>query len=448
MRIYLGFIAFLFACGAQAQELKFAPGEDPRFSWDSYEAFAETHDLSGQSLSVLAPWTGDDAGLFESVIAYFAAATGADVNYAGTTNFENDVVIAVNAGTPPNVAIFPQPGLAIDLAARGRLLPVGPETGETVRQTYAAGDSWADLATFEGPDGASSLYGIFYKVDLKSLIWYVPEAFEENGYDVPETMEELRALTELIAEDGATPWCIGMGSGNATGWPATDWVEDLLLRTAPPDVYDRWVSGEIPFDSPEIVAAVEEFGWFARSDDYALGGATGVAGTDFRDSPLGLFRFPPECYLHKQATFIPVFFPDDAVLGEDVDFFYFPAYETRDLGRPVLGAGTLVTIAEDSPAARAFIAFLLTPIAHEIWMAQSGFLTPHLGANPDAYANDVLREQGRILSDATVFRFDGSDLMPGEIGTDAFWKAMVDYIQGVSAEDVLSRVQERRDNLQ
>lgn len=447
MKCTLTSALLLLAGAAHAQDLIVPPGQDDRFSWDSYDSFASAHDFSGQSIDVLAPWTGDDANLFESVVAYFEAATGAEVSYSGTSNFEDDIVISVNGGTPPHVAIFPQPGLAADLAGRGFLEPLETAVGARIRDGYAAGNSWADLATFAGADGTPGLYGVFYKVDLKSLVWYVPEAFDEMGYEVPETLEELRALTEEIVANGETPWCIGLGSGQATGWPATDWVEDLLLRTAPPRIYDAWVSGDIPFDAPEVVEAVEAFGWFARNPDHARGGPTGVAGTDFRDSVLGLFQFPPECYLHKQATFIPVFFPDDAELGLDVDFFYFPADASADLGKPVLGAGSLATITDDSPVARAFLDFLLTPIAHEIWMAQSGFLSPHTGANPETYANDTLREQGQILLDATTFRFDGSDLMPGEIGTNAFWSAMVDFVGGDEASDVLSRVQDSRDDI-
>jgi alpha-glucoside transport system substrate-binding protein len=186
---------------------------------------------------------------------------------------------------------------------------------------------------------------------VKSLVWYSPENFEDAGYEVPETMEELKALTDQIVADGETPWCIGLGSGGATGWPATDWVEDMLLRTQTPDVYDQWVSNEIPFDDARIVAAIEEFGYFARNDDYVAGGAGAVASTDFRDSPQGLFDSPPQCYMHRQASFIPAFFPDGTEVGEDVDFFYFPAYEEADLGSPVLGAGTLWAITNDSPAA-------------------------------------------------------------------------------------------------
>ncbi|MEO0388814.1 MAG: ABC transporter substrate-binding protein [Pseudomonadota bacterium] len=427
--------------------LAFAPGEGG-FTWDSYEAFAAAHDLTGQSISLTGPWTGNDSDLVDSVLAYFAAATGATVEYSGSESFEQDIVIAAQAGSAPNIAVFPQPGLAADLARRGFVAALDDGTADWLCSNYAAGESWVDLATFPGEDGSDGLYGFFYKVDVKSLVWYVPEAFDEEGYDVPETLEELKALTDQIVADGGTPWCIGLGSGAATGWPATDWVEDMLLRTQPPAVYDAWVANEMKFDDPRVVAAIEEYGFFARNDAYVSGGAASVANTDFRDSPGGLFEFPPKCYMHKQATFIPTFFPEGTELGEDVDFFYFPAYAEKDLGSPVLGAGTMFSITNDSPATRVFVEFLKTPIAHEIWMAQSGFLTPHKGVNSEMYANDTLKALGDILLGATTFRFDGSDLMPGEIGADAFWKGMVAYTGGEDAASVAADIQARWDSIQ
>ncbi len=282
---------------------------------------------------------------------------------------------------------------------------------------------------------------------MKSLVWYSPENFEDAGYEIPKTMEDLKALTDQIVADGATPWCIGLGSGGATGWPATDWVEDMMLRTQTPDVYDKWVTNEIKFDDPRVVAAIEEFGAFARNDKYVAGGAGTVASTDFRDSPKGLFSSPPQCYLHRQASFIPAFFPEGTSIGEDADFFYFPAYASKDLGSPVLGAGTLFAITKDSPGARALIEFLKSPIAHEVWMAQQGFLTPHKGVNTDLYATDSLREMGKILLGATTFRFDGSDLMPGGVGAGSFWTGMVDYAGGKPAADVAKEIQASWDAL-
>ena len=282
---------------------------------------------------------------------------------------------------------------------------------------------------------------------MKSLVWYVPENFEDAGYEVPETMEELRELTDQIVADGETPWCIGLGSGPATGWPATDWVEDMMLRVNSPADYDAWVANDLKFDDPKVVAAIEEFGWFARNDAHVAGGAGAVGSTDFRDSPKGLFQVPPQCYMHRQASFIPSFFPEGTVVGEDVDFFYFPAYADRDLGRPVLGAGTLFVVTQDSPVAQAFIEFLQTPIAHEVWMAQSGFLTPHKGVNTETYGDPTLRKMGDILLGADTFRFDGSDLMPGAVGAGVFWTGMVDYTAGRDAATVASEIQRTWDSL-
>ena len=437
----------LLAGAATAQDLKFAPGEDDRFACDSYEAFAAAHDLSGEQVTVFGPWLGPDQELVESVLAYFAAATGADVRYTGSDSFEQQIVVDLEAGSAPNIAVFPQPGLAADMAARGFLTPLGAEAEAWMTEAYAAGPSWVALGVYPGADGSEAFYAFPYKADVKSLVWYSPENFEDAGYDIPQTMEELKALTDQIVADGETPWCIGLGSGGATGWPATDWVEDMLLRTQTPEVYDGWVTNEIAFDDPRIVAAIEEFGWFARNDAYVAGGAGVVASTDFRDSPKGLFDSPPQCYMHRQASFIPAFFPEGTEVGVDVDFFYFPAYAEKDLGSPVLGAGTLFTITNDSPAAQALIGFLQTPIAHEVWMAQGGFLTPYTDANSEVYANDVLKGLGEILTNATTFRFDGSDLMPGGVGAGSFWTGMVDYAGGKPAADVAAEIQASWDAL-
>ncbi len=425
---------------ALAQDMMVEIG-DERFTWDGFDELSNG-ELEGQTLTILGPWLGPDKALVESVLVYFSAATGVKVEYSGSDSFEQQIVIDAEAGSPPNIAVFPQPGLAADLASKGFLANLGEDTAEWIRNNYAAGSSWVDLGRFTGPYNEKELYGFFYKVDVKSLVWYVPENFEDAGYEVPESMEELLELSDQMVADGETPWCLGIGSGGATGWPATDWVEDIMLRTQTPEVYDDWVAHNIPFNDPAVINALETYGMFALNDDYVAGGASAVASTDFRDSPAGLFASPPQCYMHRQASFIPSFFPDGVEVGVDADFFYFPAFAGKDLGRPILGAGTLFAITGDSPAARAFIDFLKLPLAHEIWMAQTGFLTPHLGVNTDVYTDPTVRAMNEILLNATTFRFDGSDLMPGAIGAGAFWTGMVDFSSGKSAADVTAEIEE------
>lgn len=426
--------------GALAQDLKFPVGEGA-FNWASYTAFDEANNLEGQTLTIFGPWRGEDQVLVESMLAYYSAATGVTVSYSSSEGYEQQLIIDAEAGSPPDVAVLPQPGLISDLAKRGFITPLPAEDTAWLTENYGAGSSWAALGTYPGKDGTPALYAFPYKADVKSLVWYSPDNFADAGYAVPATMEELMALTDKIVADGGTPWCIGLGSGGATGWPATDWVEDMMLRTQSPETYDKWVSNELPFNSPEVVGAIEAFGTFAKNDAYVAGGAAAVASTDFRDSPKGLFSSPPQCYMHRQASFIPSFFPEGTELGTDADFFYFPAYAEKDLGQPVLGAGTLAFIMKDSPAAQAFIEFLKTPIAHEVWMAQTGFVTPHTGVNKDLYGSAALKKQGEILANATTFRFDGSDLMPGAVGAGSFWTGMVDFVGGKSAQEAADAIQ-------
>lgn len=398
-----------------------------------------------EQITVAGPWIGADEDHVQAVLQIFAEQSGHDVRYTGSDSFEQQIVIDAEAGSAPNVAVFPQPGLAAVMAQRGFLTPLADGTEDWINENYAAGQSWVDLGTYAGPDGSDALYGFFYKVDVKSLVWYIPENFEDAGYEVPETLEDLKALSAQIVEDGETPWCIGLGSGGATGWPATDWVEDMMLRTQPASVYDQWVSNEIPFTDPAVVGAIEAFGEFALNDDWVAGGTGAVATTDFRESPKGLFDAPPQCYMHKQASFIPSFFPEGSEVGVDVDFFYFPASGEGDLGQPVLGAGTVWAITNDSPAAHELIEFLKTPEAHEAWMARKGFLTPHKGVNLDAFGDPTLRKMNDILLGATTFRFDASDLMPGAVGAGSFWTGMVDYVGGKDVGTVTGEIQQSWD---
>jgi alpha-glucoside transport system substrate-binding protein len=397
--------------------------------------------VTAEQITVFGTWLSPEAEIVEEIFDIFEERTGHEVSYVGSDSFEQQIMIDAEAGSSPNIAIFPQPGLAADMASRGFLTPLQDGTADWIRENYAAGQSWVDLGTYADADGNDELYGMFFRVDLKSLVWYSPENFEDSGYEIPESMEELIALSDQIVADGGTPWCIGLGSGAATGWPATDWVEDMMLRTQPPAIYDQWVTNELPFDAPEVIGAIEAFGTFALNDDYVTGGAGAVASTDFRDSPKGMFSSPPQCYMHRQASFIPAFFPEGTVVGEDADFFYFPAFAEKDLGKPVLGAGTLFAITNPSDGAQELVEFLRDPAAHEVWMGYGGFLTPHKDVDPAKFQDDTSRALNEVLLNATTFRFDGSDLMPGAVGAGSFWTGMVDYAGGKDAAEVAAGIQ-------
>ena len=414
-------------------------------STPGFAADYEGPPLKGEVITITCPWTGAEEESFKKVVANFERSTGAVVKHSCSQSSENQIVIDIKAGSPSNISVFPQPGLAANMAAQGALTPLGNATRDWVRSNYAAGKSWADLGTYPNKSGKKEFYGFFYNVNVKSLVWYLPENFKAKGYSVPRTMEQLQELTKKIAAGGAKPWCIGLGSDAATGWPATDWVEDLMLRLHAPEVYDGWVNNTIKFNDPRVIEAIDAYGWFAKNDAYVDGGAKAVATVSFKDSPKGLFSAPPKCYMHRQASFIPAFFPEGK--AEDADFFYFPSFVSRPLGFPVLGGGTVLTITKDSKGARAFMDYLRHPQAHEIWMAEGGFLTPHKGASVRKYPNRIMKKQGDILLGATTFRFDGSDLMPGAVGAGSFWKGMVNYSAGERSKQVADEIQKSWDAL-
>lgn len=387
------------------------------------------------TVTILGSITGEGADTIEQVFAPFTEATGISVSYVGDASFATLLPVQVDGGNPPDIALFPQPGLMADLAREGHLIPL--DTFLSTEQLAAAYDpTWLNLGSVDGQP-----YGLWARADIKSLVWYRPDVFAEAGYEVPTTWAEMMTLTEAIAQDGGVPWCLGLESGSATGWVGTDWVEDILLRAAGPEVYDQWVNHQIPFTAPEVKVAFEQFGAIALNPDYVVGGPVGVLSTPFGDAPLPLFNDPPGCYLHRQANFISTFFPDDIVPGEEVQIFLLPPIDPT-VDQPVLVSGTVFAMFNDTPEARAVMEYLLTVQPHEIWVSQESYVSPHRQVAIASYPSPILQQQAEILSSAEVIRFDASDLMPGQVGTGSFWTGVVDYVGGADLDTVLTNIEE------
>ena len=394
---------------------------------------AAVEEAPAGAVTVLGVWGGDEFEKFSASVAPFTEETGIGMAFETSREQTTVLVTRVEAGNPPDLAILPQPGLLVDLAELDALVPLDTFIDmDQLGNDYA--QAWIDLGSHEGTP-----YGIWFKGSLKSLVWYSPAAFAAGGYSVPTTWDEMIALSDQIVADGATPWCLGIESGAASGWTATDWVEDIMLRTAGPDVYDQWVAHTIPWTHPAVVSAFEFFGQIARNDDYVVGGATGVNSINFGDSPADLFSDPRGCYMHRQASFITSFFPE-GVTVDDYAVFPFPEIDAA-YGVPALGAGDVIVMLNDTPEARALMQYLATAEPHEIWAGLGGFLSPHRGVSLDVYPDDIVRAQAEALAGAEVFRFDGSDLMPAAVGAGTFWTNIVDYVAGDDLDAVLGAIE-------
>lgn len=399
--------------------------------------------LSAQSgvVTVLGTWGGHELEAFEKVLEPFEAATGIDVQFTGTRDLPAVLTTRVAAGNPPDIAALPNPGQMLELAAGGHLVDLSKILDmDQLRKDYAP--VWLEMGSYNG-----KLVAIFISADLKSLVWYNPKVFAARGYEIPTTWDEMMALTKRIADEGMTAWSVGLESGAASGWPGTDWIEDIMLRTAGPEVYDQWVNHDIPWTHPAVRRAFEIFGEIALNPRYVYGGSTAILSTNFGDAANPLFTDPPQAFLHRQASFITSFITQnnpDVVAGEDYAFFPLPAIDPK-WGVPALGAADMIGVFRDTPETRALIRYLATPGAQEIWVAELGKLSANKRVNPNAYPDEITRQMAKALVEAEVFRFDGSDLMPPAVGSGAFWEGVLMYVGGEDLDTVLEFIEAAAD---
>ncbi|MFP5335436.1 MAG: ABC transporter substrate-binding protein [Actinomycetes bacterium] len=419
----LGIALALSACGGGGD----GDGGDAGGGGDvDCSAFEEFGDLEGEEVniytSIVAP---EDQAHIDSYKA-FEECTGAKVNYEGSREFEAQLVVRIQSGNPPDIAYIPQPGLLQTLVRDTGAVVPAPDTVEANVDEFWD-ESWKGYGTVDGEFYAAPL-----GANVKSFVWYSPQMFADAGYEIPQTWDELIELSDQIVADGGIPWCAGIGSGDATGWPATDWLEDVLLRTAGPEVYDQWVAHEIPFNDPQVAEALAEVGSILKNDEYVnggLGGVQSIASTEFGDA--GLPILDGSCWMHRQASFYQANWPEGTEVAEDGDVFafYFPSMSEDE--RPLLGGGEFVAAFSDEPAVQAFQTYLSSDDwANEKAKASPpGWVSSNTGLDPANLESPIDQLSAELFQDeSAVFRFDGSDLMPGAVGAGSFWSEMTAWI--------------------
>jgi alpha-glucoside transport system substrate-binding protein len=377
---------------------------------------------AGKSVTVIGTWGGDEEKAFKQMVAPWEQQTGNTVKYTGTRDINQVLTTGVASGVLPDLAGLPGPGQMKQYAEAGALKPLD-DVLDMAKYKEETAPALVQLGTVDG-----KTVGVFIKAAVKGLIWYSPK-LHDYAASPPATWDDLTSQAAANKGDAEAIWCVGLESGAASGWPGTDWIEDIVLRTAGPEKYDQWWGGTLKWTSPEIKGAFEEFGKVVAD---AYGGANTVLTTNFEKGGDPLFKNPPGCEFHHQASFITGLGAfKTAKSGTDYNFFPFPDIDPKYTGA-IEGAGDLFGMFHDTAEAKSLMKYLVTAPAQNIWVKIGGALSANKNATD--YPDEIAKRSAALLTDAKIFAFDASDLMPSAMN-NAFWKAILDYTKDPSKLD-------------
>lgn len=375
-------------------------------------------DFSGETLTVVAAWSGAEQENFEAVLEEFESQTGATVNYTSFgDNGPTYIQGQLEGGTPPNVAVVGQPALMQELATNGDILPLSDAALQAVEENYS--QDWIDLATVDG-----EVYGVWFKAAHKSTVWYNAEIYDEAGAVEPETWEDFQEQLQLVTDAGYA----GISIGADVGWPLTDWFENVYLRVAGPEKYDQLTNHEIPWTDPSVQQTLETLAEVWDSDVVQPGGDQ----RDFPTSVTEVFGASPNAGTVFEGDFVAGNIASDgnSVVGENALFYEFPSIDGS--APSVVGGGDVAVSFTDDEATAALMEFLASPEAAEIWVPEGGLTSPNQNVDTSLYPDEVSQQIAESLTSAETFRFDMSDLLPSAFGGtqgQGFWQEMIRFYQ-------------------
>lgn len=393
----------------------------------------------GKEVTIFSPTRDSDT---DKPVADFVAAyqplvdcTGVKIVWEGTDQFETEIKVRVDGGNAPDVIDFPQPGLLANLAKKGQIPELPANIAKHTNEDFISG--WAELSTVDG-----KVYGLPARASVKSLVWYSPKAFADGKYEIPETLDDLKKLSDKIVADGGTPWCAGIESGVATGWPVTDWFEDMMLRLNGPEVYDQWVNHEIPFNDPKVKAVADAVGSYLKNPKYigSENAVKAIATTKFQEG--GFPILDGSCFMHRQASFYSAIWPDGTEIGPDgaVNFFYLPVAKAGD-DKVMLGGGDIYAVGQDKPEAWDVLLYTGSKEYAEAIIESRKEISPRKDIDPSTIDDELTSTLQALLISSDVFRFDGSDLMPGAVGSGTFWTEATAWIVGGDTDTMLKNIE-------
>jgi alpha-glucoside transport system substrate-binding protein len=380
---------------------------------------------SGKTVTIFGSILSPESDSLNKSWARFQSCTGIKIHYTGSNTFESDLPVKVNGGNAPDLALIPQPGLLKQMVQSGA---AKKPPAQTVANEANWNSSWKSYGSVNG-----TFYAAPSSANMKTMVWYSPKYFAAHHYTVPTTWAQLMALSNKIVSDnnGAKPWCGGLSSGTASGWPATDWLEEVVLGTFGGQVYDDWISHKIKFSDPQIQTAMKTVAGWMHNPAWVNGGYGDVktlATTTFQNGGLPILK--KQCAMLQQASFYEAQWPKGTTVSPtgDVFAFYLPPVNPQ-IKTPVEGGGEFVTAFSSDAATQAVQNYLSTPQwADSRIKVAPGWVSANEKVDQSLYTDPIDKLSAKYLADPNAtFRFDASDAMPAAVGSSAEWKAMIDW---------------------
>jgi len=385
----------------------------------------------GGSVDFLVVWSGSELDSIKAVLQPWEDQTGVTVNYESTRDQDAVLTTRVQAGNPPDIASAPSPTLLSKFAGQGKVVALDSILDMSkLKSEYP--QAWIDLGTVNG-----KLDELYSWGSLKGLVFYDPKNFQAKSYTVPTSWSDLMTLQQKIKSDGTTPWCIGLESGAASGWPGSDWVKEIVLSSAGPSVYDSWWQGKTKWTSTDIKSAWTTWGQVLGSGNANVyGGKNFMVSTNFGDAGNGLFDSPPKCFMHNQGSFITDFFvkaKPSLQPGQDFSFFPLPDINSKYAGSHVV-SGDTVSIFKDTPQSRSLVKYLASAEAQDIWVKRGGKIAINNKVAVSDYPDPISQLIAKSIVAAKISKYDAGDLMPADM-KNAYWSAVLQFVQDQSKLD-------------
>ena len=424
------FALILAGCGSAGSGAQPPPSQKPDALAAARAAAAEAAGgvKLGGTLNLLGVLSDQQLDAYLGTLKPFEDATGVTIKYESTRDVLAVLQTRIAGGNPPDVVSDPSAGQISQLGAQGKLVALDQVLGmDQFRSDYPAG--LIDLASANG-----HVYGVFYNSAVQGLVWYDPKNYK--GPTSPASWSELTRWTTQTAASGKTPWCIGLESGPASGWPGAVWIEQFVLQQDGGEVYDQWWQGKLPWSSPEIQAAFQQFGGIATDKTEVSGGPTAVLTTSFNTSPLGLVASPPTCDLHVQADFLGNALAQEVPgvkPGEDINFFPFPPLDPARAGSVEI-SGEVLGLLKDTPQGRAFMKYVATPEFSTLVAGTGQWIAANKRTDLAAYSTTLSKKAAQIYANARTVRYTAQNAMPPAM-SQAFLTAVLAYVKDPSTLD-------------